>query len=178
VTQVKPKWSCRPQADANRANGEVGLCRRFAAAIPVHHVTMIERLGEKRARALQKAATEIDHWMPSSPVARRRISCRLDRWVSKDTAIISHRVCKVANFRCRCHSFFSRRRVSSAATRAGSIQCASICRSGCCMFILLCIDDSEGGWSALTQKNAPAGFFGQCTGQGVPVGDTSEALLH
>ncbi len=67
---------------------------------------MIERWGEKRARALQKAGTEKENWMPSCPVARRRISCRLSRWVSNETANISHRVCNIANLPRRSHSFF------------------------------------------------------------------------
>jgi hypothetical protein len=45
------------------------------------------------------------------------------------------------------------------------------------MVILLGIDEREGGRSTLTEKNAPACLLCQRTGQGIPVGKTSEALL-
>ena len=44
--------------------------------------------------------------------------------------------------------------------------------------ILLGINESESGRSALTQQNAPPGFFGQGTGQRVAVSEPSEALLQ
>jgi hypothetical protein len=46
------------------------------------------------------------------------------------------------------------------------------------MVILLGIDESEGGRSALTQENAPTRLLCQRTGQGIPIGETSEALLE
>jgi len=46
------------------------------------------------------------------------------------------------------------------------------------MVILLGIDESKGGWSALADQDPVAGFFRQSTGKGVPVGKTSEALLE
>ena len=46
------------------------------------------------------------------------------------------------------------------------------------MVILLGINESEGGRSALTQQNAATRLFRQRTGQRVPVGQTSEALLQ
>jgi len=46
------------------------------------------------------------------------------------------------------------------------------------MMILLRIDEREGGRSALTKQNAPTCLLCQCTGQGVPIGETSEALLE
>ena len=45
------------------------------------------------------------------------------------------------------------------------------------MVNLLGIDEIEGGRSALTQHNTPACFFGQGTGESVPVGETPEAHL-
>ena len=46
------------------------------------------------------------------------------------------------------------------------------------MVILLGIDESEGGRSALTQQNAPTCLLCQRTGEGVPIGETSEVLLE
>ena len=46
------------------------------------------------------------------------------------------------------------------------------------MGILLGIEESESGRSALTEQDALACFLCQSTGQGVPVGETSEALLQ
>jgi len=46
------------------------------------------------------------------------------------------------------------------------------------MMILLGINESESGRSALTQQNAPPGFFSQGTGQRVAVSEPSEALLQ
>jgi hypothetical protein len=46
------------------------------------------------------------------------------------------------------------------------------------MVTLLGIDESEGGGSALTEQNAPTSLLCQSTGQGVPIGETPEALLE
>jgi hypothetical protein len=46
------------------------------------------------------------------------------------------------------------------------------------MVILLEIDESKGGGSALPDQDPLACFFRQRTGKGVPVGKTSEALLE
>jgi len=46
------------------------------------------------------------------------------------------------------------------------------------MVTLLGIDESEGGGSALAEQNTPASLLCQRTGQGVPIGETSEALLE
>ena len=44
--------------------------------------------------------------------------------------------------------------------------------------ILLEINESESGWSALTHQNAQPGFFGQGTGERVAVSEPTEALLQ
>ena len=44
--------------------------------------------------------------------------------------------------------------------------------------VLLGIDESEGGWSALAEQNASTCLLCQCTGEGVSIGEPSEALLE
>ncbi len=43
--------------------------------------------------------------------------------------------------------------------------------------VLLGVNESESGRSALTQQNAPPGLFGQGTGQRVAVSEPTKALL-